>query len=237
MPSVKLSLLIPIYNESERIRPNIDRVLEYLKTNFRDFELVIVDDGSTDGSQAGIRDIAKDNAHVHLHHYQNGPSRRENLAESMKRSRGEVIAFMDLDLSSNLETFKELTDSIEKGSDIAIGSRYKGIAAERSIGRLVISVLYNFFVKTMFNSKIKDHQCGFKAFKRDAAQKLVEECGYDTSFERGWAWDAEMLIRAQRHGMSIAEIPIKWRDSGKSSFELKRELKIIRYLLRLRRVL
>ena len=79
-----------------------------------------------------------------------------------------------------------------------------------------------------------DHQCGFKAFKKSVLMDLVKSAGYDSTFKRGWFWDAEILIRARRTGYKIVEIPVTWKSGDKSSFNFKNELRMIPYMLKLR---
>ncbi len=83
----------------------------------------------------------------------------------------------------------------------------------------------------MFRTGIRDHMCGFKAFKRSVVLKLIDEMGYDTSLRRGVFWDSELLIRAVRHGYKIKEIPIWWRERNKSALFFKREIKSAKYIL------
>jgi hypothetical protein len=87
----------------------------------------------------------------------------------------------------------------------------------------------------LLRSRILDHQCGFKAFKRDVFHSLAVSAGYDGSHKRGWFWDAEILIRAQREGYKIREVPVRWTAAKKSSFNFTRELKVIPYMLSFRK--
>jgi len=128
----------------------------------------------------------------------------------------------------------ELVEHVNRGSDIAIGSRYKGLRPERTWFRRCVSRLYNKFMKVYFGSNLCDHQCGFKAFRKETLFSLLQDMGYDRSLSRGWFWDAELLIRAQRKGLKITEFPVIWRFGEKSSFRILREMKMIPYVLALR---
>lgn len=204
----------------------------------KDYELTIVDDNSSDNSAEICKQLSRKNNRIRCLSYHNGPSRRENLARSFKDARGDIIAFMDADLSVDLVYLKRLFDEIEKGADISMGSRYaKGSYIKRTFLRKFVSYFYNLAIRLYFNSYVLDHQCGFKAFKKDVILELVNDMGYDKKFIRGWLWDAEMLIRAQRKSYKIMEFPIKWKHGQKSEFNFKRELKLIPYMIRLKKVI
>jgi len=225
------AIFIPVYNEEKTLENNILKVKAKMSELDDNFEIIIVDDGSTDSTPRIAKNLS--NKNVRYIRFDNGPSRRENLAVAMKNSRKSIVAFMDVDLATDLKHLDRLL-SETKQYDIVIGSRYLGIRAERSLFRRAISVIYNLFLKTVFGSKIKDHQCGFKAFRRDKFIELVEEAGYDDKFIRGWSWDAEILIRAQKKGLKIKEFPVEWISGKDSSFSLNREIKIAFYLIKLR---
>ncbi|MBI5072372.1 glycosyltransferase [Candidatus Woesearchaeota archaeon] len=229
-----ISLFIPCYNEEKMIEENIKKIYETLRKLKKPFELIIVNDGSTDKTEFIAKRFAPKQKEIKYMFYENGPSRRENLAEAMKKAKGEIIVFMDLDLSVDLVYLPKLIESIEAGNDVAIGSRYKGVQARRTLGRKIISTIYNFIMQTYLKSKIHDHQCGFKAFKKEKLLPLLEEIGYDSKFERGWFWDVELLVRAQKKGYKIDEFSVQWHAGKQSSFDLKRELKMLPYVLKLK---
>ena len=226
MPSI--SLFIPVHNEEKTIRKNIERIKKSLENTKLPYEIIVVDDGSTDNTQ---KEIGKSNTSI-VYVYFSRASRRENLANSFKFARGEIIIFTDADLSVNPNNLKRLVMEIMGGKDIAIGSRNMGIKAKRGIFRQTTSWIYNKTVALLFNSKIKDHQCGFKAFRKNAVSYLVEKIGYDSTHQRGWFWDAEMLIEAQKTGYKIEEFPVAWKEGAKSEFNFFREIKLIPYLLK-----
>ena len=145
--------------------------------------------------------------------------------------------YMDIDLSTDLECLPDIVNPLLNDEcDIAIGSRYqKGATVDREFSRFLYSRLYNGTIRLLLRSKVLDHQCGFKAFKRDVFHSLAASAGYDTLHQRGWFWDAEILIRAQREGYRIREVPVRWNAAKKSSFDFFRELKVIPYLLKFRK--
>lgn len=228
-----ISVFVPCYNEEKRLEKNILQIYDALKALKKSFELVIVDDGSTDATPALAQKLASLHKKIRHQRHDTGPSRRENLGRAFRIAKGEIILFMDLDLSVPLSFIPRLLEGITAGNDIVIGSRYKGIQSERGLQRSVISRIYNTFMRLYFGSNIQDHQCGFKAFKREALFSLLDDMGYDEKFVRGWFWDVELLLRAQKKGYKIDEFPVSWNEGKQSSFDFKRELKMLPYVLKL----
>lgn len=232
-----ISIFLPIYNEEKILEKNIKKISKELNRIENNFEIFIIDDGSTDNGPRIAQEISKNNPYIKYIRFNNGPSRRENLALSFKEAKDDIILFMDIDLATDLKHLKQLINEIKKGADVAIGSRCMEIVAQREFYRRIISNLYNNFLKLIFKSKIKDHQCGFKAFNKKVILDLIDEMGYDKTFTRGWFWDAEMLIRAQRKGLKIEEFPVKWKRGEKTSFNFLREIKVIPFIFKLKRKL
>jgi len=194
-----------------------------------------VDDNSSDRTVDIGKALVKKYKEVKLVSYNKGPSRRENLAKSFKLAKGDIILFMDADIATDLKFFEKLIGGINRGADIVIGTRYhKKSNLKRTPQRYIISVIYNLFMRLYFGSKVKDHQCGFKAFKRPVILKIIKEMGYDSKYRRGWFWDAELLIRAQRKNKRILELPVKWIEAKTSTFHIGTEIRMIPYVIRLR---
>lgn len=234
MKNSLISIFVPCYNEEKRLKKNILQIYESLKELKKPFELVIVDDGSIDATPALAQKLVGLHKEICHQRYDTGPTRRENLGKAFRTAKGDIILFMDLDLSVPLSYVLRLLEGIAAGNDIVIGSRYKGIQSNRGLQRSVISRIYNTFMHFYFGSKIHDHQCGFKAFKKEALFSLLDDMGYDKKFVRGWFWDVELLLRAQKKGYIIDEFPVSWDEGKQSSFDFKRELKMLPYVLKLR---
>lgn len=231
MRKYKVSVFLPVYNfEPTELVNNVKIILSFLKKNYRKFEIIIINDTSNKETTEAINAATK-LGNVAAIHYYNGPSRRENLTASFQKAKFDIICFMDIDLSTEISFLVRLTDKIYEGYDIAIGSRHKGVRAKREAYRKIISTSYNLFLRLMFGSKILDHNCGFKAFKKNSILKLVKKMGYDNSFSRGWFWDAEMIILAQEFNFKIVEIAVAWKRDEQTTFSLSREIKIIPYMV------
>ena len=230
----QVSIVLPCYNEKELAVEHSLEVYSYLKKLGWNFELIVCDDASTDGTAEALGKLTE--PEIRVLHYTNGPSRRENLSRALQDAKGEVLVYMDMDLSTDLKYLNDIVAPVLNGSyDIATGSRYQqGAEVKRELIRLVYSKLYNGTIRVLFGSRVLDHQCGFKAFRRDVFHELAKELGYDEKFLRGWFWDAELLIRAQQKKLRILEIPVRWISAKKSSFHFFRELKVLPYMLGLR---
>jgi hypothetical protein len=228
----KVSLFIPIFNEEDIIERYIN-TLEYIIRKIPvDYEIFVVNDASTDRTARIVRAIEHSGRSVQLLNYEIGPTRRENLAQSFAKASGDIVVFVDVDLVASLRFLRDLIDQVIAGYDIVTGSRYtRGSKIKRKPLRLLISVFYNALIRLLFATRISDHMCGFKAFKKDVILKLVEEMGYDRSLTRGIFWDTELLIRAQRRGFKIKEIPIWWMERNTSKLYFNREIRAIRYIL------
>lgn len=201
-----ISIVFPAYNEAERIEKAIKETEKFLKKINYDYEIVVAEDGSTDGTDKIVQKLVNDK--IRLFHSDVRLGRGKALMNAFEKAKGEIVISMDVDLATNIKHLKDLIEAIENGYDIAIGSRLiEGSKAKRSFERLLYSKVYNFLVRALLKSKIKDHQCGFKAFKKDIVVKLGKEAK-----DNHWFWDTEILVLAQRKGYKIKEIPVEWTE-------------------------
>lgn len=229
--ALKVSFFIPVYNEEKTIKKNLNKVIEFLELFNIIYEIIIVDDNSSDNSRKIVKELLKKHFQLKLLKYSNGPSRRENLADAFKKAKYDLVIYMDNDLSTDLTAIPNLLIMLNK-YPIVIGSRYlKKSKIDRKFYRRIISLVYNSTLRIIFSSKIRDHTCGFKGFQKKILLDLVTKMRYDKSFTRGWFWDAELLIRAQKKGHQIKEIPVMWTRGEKSSFSFLREIKLIKYMI------
>jgi glycosyltransferase involved in cell wall biosynthesis len=238
-----VSLFIPVYNARSLIKTNLRQAYNFLLKLDSGFEIFIVDDNSTDDSHRLVKIINKakgvQGKEIKYLYYDKGPSRRENLAKSVCLAKGSIFGFIDADFSCGLSFFLKAIEILKKNSaDIVIGSRYiKGAKTERRPIRRIFSFFYNLTVRLLFGSRIKDHQCGLKVFRKDTVLPIIEKMGYDEKFIRGWFWDAELLIRAQKAKLKIIEMPVDWHEAATSTFNIRRELRCLKAIIALKREL
>lgn len=228
-----IKIFIPVYNEEKNIKSNLEYMYrKFIKLLNAQFRVYLVDDGSTDKTGEIINSMIHENL-IHLRC--NGPSVRENLAKMMYEhgEEGDLLFFMDADLSTNIAALPHLFKAINDGYDIAIGSRYvKGSKLSRTPYRFIVSKIFNLFLKIYFGSKVNDHECGFKLFKTSVLKDLIVDLGWN--LKRRAFWDSEMLIRAQRKKYKIKEIPVIWVEGPKSYISIRKERTMVPYILALK---
>jgi hypothetical protein len=215
--SVQVSIVFPAYNEVDYLELAVQKVAETLNEFKRSYEIIIAEDGSTDGTAERSGELAQKYPYVKHIHGENRLGRGTALNNAFRQSHGEVLVYMDLDLATNLKHLKPLVEAIKvEGYDFATGSRMLPESkVERSLRRSMTSKTYNFFVRRFLSSKLRDHQCGFKAFKRELTLPLITEVE-----ARHWFWDTEIMVRAQRKGYRIKEIPVEWKSGRKTKVNL-----------------
>ena len=204
---VSVEVVVPVYNEEASLPRNIPALCVYLATYFPyRWSVVIADNASTDGTLAEAQKIAADEPHVSVLHL-NEKGRGRALKTAWLASEADVVAYMDVDLSSNLWSFLPLVAPLASGhSDVAIGSRLlKGATVTRQWRRELISRCYNLLIKLLFGNRFSDAQCGFKAIKRSVAQKLLPQIE-----DNEWFFDTELLLLAEERGLRISEAPVDW---------------------------
>ncbi len=212
----EISLIIPVYNEAKRLESCIMRVKKTLQNLCLNFEIIIAEDGSTDGSDKIVKELAYKDPVIQCSHSDHRLGRGQALERALKLASGKILIYVDADLSTDLRQLKDLINAVEKGADIATGSRLiKGAVVKREYVRELASRIYNLVVKLLFGSQIHDHQCGFKAFKRQAIRDLIDKVK-----DKHWFWDTELLIRATRAGYIVNEIPVNWSQSSESKVSL-----------------
>ena len=230
-PSV--SAVVPVYNGSYFLDSCVSQLRGYLGQRGGPYEILIAEDGSTDGSKALCLKLHERYPEVTLIQAPVRLGRGESLRRAMSMAKGDIVLYMDVDMATDLRYLDPLIAHVANGHDVATGSRYlSGSHANRRLPRLVASLLYNRMVRLLLDSEITDHQCGFKAFKKRAVLALLP------AVESGeWFWDTEILVRAQLQGMRVAEIPVDWTESpaDRSTVKLARDsLRFFFEVLRLR---
>ena len=217
--TTSLDVVVPVLNEERDLPPNIGTLLEFLagRLDSYDWRIIIADNGSTDSTPEVARRLAEQHPRVeYIRIDQRGRGRA--LRRAWLESSADIVGYMDVDLSTDLEALPELVAAIDVGSyDVAAGSRLSQGARviDRSPIREVVSRAYNLLIKVMFFTGFRDAQCGFKALSRRAADEVVPLVR-----DTGWFFDTELLILAQKNGYRIKEIPVKWTDDPESRVKI-----------------
>ena len=215
-----VSVVLPAYNEAEKLEDAVTKINQALEEMRYRYEIIIAEDGSTDGTAERAEEIAQKLDYVRHIHREKRLGRGIALNNAFRQSNGEVLVYMDLDLSTDLKSLKPLVEAIMvEGYDFSTGSRMLPESkVERGLRRSISSKTYNFLVRRMLGSKVRDHQCGFKAFKREPLLRLIDEVE-----ATHWFWDTEILVRAHRHGYKIKEIPVEWKSGADTKVNLLKD--------------
>ncbi|WP_020666334.1 bifunctional glycosyltransferase family 2/GtrA family protein [Amycolatopsis nigrescens] len=212
-----LDVVIPVYNEEADLEPCVRRLHEHLTAGFPyRFRITVADNASTDGTLRVAERLAREFAEVSVHHLPE-KGRGRALHAVWSASDAAVLAYMDVDLSTDLAALSPLVAPLLSGhSDLAIGSRLaRGARVVRGPKRELISRCYNLLLRGTLAAGFSDAQCGFKAIRADVARRLLPHVR-----DVGWFFDTELLVLAQRAGLRIHEVPVDWVDDPDSRVDL-----------------
>jgi dolichyl-phosphate beta-glucosyltransferase len=228
-----LSIVIPCYNEEQRLPQTIEHIERYLDGKDAGYELILVDDGSSDGTRMVMDAAAERNRFVRLEALPRNRGKGRALAEGVAVAKGSEILVTDADLSTPIEELPKLQAELEKGAGVAIASRaVRGSRVEVSqpVYRVLMGKAFNLLVQAVLLPGIWDTQCGFKLFRADVAHEAFAELTTD-----GFGYDPEVLYRAKKRGVRIAEVPVIWRNSAPTKVSpIKSSLDMFRHVLRIR---
>lgn len=211
-----VEVIIPVYNEEKDLAKKIPLLHGFLsKQEQFAWRITIADNASTDSTPAVAKTLCKSLANIACLRI---PIKGRGIAlrTAWQQSKADVLSYMDVDLSTDLKHFPQLVSAIINGADLATGSRLsKKSKTKRSFSRELLSRGYNLISRAIIGTKIKDLQCGFKAISRDAAKKLLPKVK-----DNEWFFDSELLLRAEKQGMKIAEIPVEWNEDSGSTVKI-----------------
>ena len=205
------SFVIPAYNEGVRLRPTLHALIRHIQEQNWDAEILVVNDGSTDDTAQIVREYGKAHPQVLLVENPGNRGKGFSVRNGMLHAHGDICLFSDADLSSPIAEAQKLFDAIAHGADIAIGSRWlrAELQTERQpLYRQAFGRIYNLVLRVFLGLRFADTQCGFKAFRRDAAQRIFPL----QRIER-WGFDPEILFLARRAGLRVEEVPVLWAHS------------------------
>lgn len=218
---IYLSVIIPCYNEEENLKRGVlGRVERHLNQQKYPYEVIVSDDGSTDGSLAFLEKYSKTHPQFKL---LKNPHVGKPFAirSGINQAQGEIVLFTDMDQSAPINQVAKLLPYFKKGLDVVIGSRGQERAGF-SLFRQLASHVFRFIRQRLLLKEIVDTQCGFKAFKNRVAKDLFSRLLIfkEAKKTKGWrvgAFDVELLFLAQKQGYKIAEVAIQWQDQDVAS--------------------
>ena len=228
---MKVSLVIPAYNESSIIQGTLRAVTAELSAMTDDYEVIVVDDGSTDSMAELVRGF--DDPHVRLEGYQPNHGKGCAVRTGILAAQGDLIIYTDADLAYGTKVFRTFLEQFETSdADLAIGSRRLSPDGYKDYPpiRLLASHVFNFLVRH-FSGLIYDTQCGIKAYRRDAARRIFSHCTID-----GFSFDCEALMLADRMHLKVEQLPVSIVNHRESKVHIIRDsYRMFRDIFRIRR--
>lgn len=218
MKDFSLSVIVPVYKEDYSIEDRIKKIHSYLKDNFSDFEIIIVNDNSRDNTYNILLKLSSEISHLKVLENDTNRGKGYSIKKGVLSANSSYILFSDADLSTPISEFDRFIDYFKQDIDIVIGSRaLKGsqILKSQSFLRRNMGKIFNLLVQLFFLRGIKDTQCGFKCFRKEVAWELFKRQTIG-----GFAFDVEILYIAKLFGYSVKEIPVKWINVDKTRVSL-----------------
>lgn len=234
----RLSVVIPAFNETRRLPATLERLAAWFSTFEGGAELLVVDDGSADGTGALAEAWASrmpSGVRLRVVRHETNRGKGAAIRDGCRRAEGEVVLFTDADLASPPEEWPKVLEAIERGADVAIGSRVHPDGSDRRdsqpFARRLAGRLYTFVRRLLVLRDIADTQCPLKGFRRDAARAI-----FSRQRLSGWVFDAEVILLARRLGYRMAVVPVEWRHQPGSRVRLRLSdaIAVLRDLVRLR---
>ncbi len=226
-------MVVPCYNEEQRLPRTVEQIELYLDAKKEPYELILVDDGSADGTRQVMDAAAARHGGVRVEALPRNRGKGRALAVGVAAAKGDEILLTDADLSTPIEELDKLQAALSNGAGVAIASRaLRGSRVEVSqpFYRVLMGKAFNLIVQAVLLPGIWDTQCGFKLFRADVAHQVFAGLSTD-----GFGYDPEVLYRARKHGVKIAEVPVVWRNSAPTKVSpISSSLDMLRHVIRVR---
>lgn len=207
-PAPEYSVVIPAYNEEGRLEPPLHQTVSHFRDDGVPFEVVFVDDGSTDGTADLIHELQKTNPEIRLIRLPANRGKGFAVRTGVANSSGRYVLFADADGATPIREVERLRERVDGGADVAIGSRAvvgKDVRVEARFYRKVIGRSFHALVQMLAVGEFQDTQCGFKLFRGDVARELFGRLRMD-----GFSFDVELLSMALWRGYRVDEVPVNW---------------------------
>jgi dolichyl-phosphate beta-glucosyltransferase len=228
-----LSIVIPCYNEQDRLPATVEAIKAYMAARGLDYELILADDGSGDATPAAITKAMEGAPQVHTVRLPHNRGKGRALAEGVAVSKGDRVLVTDADLSTPIDELPKLEAPLDAGAGVAIASRaIRGsrIVIHQPVYRVLMGKTFNLIVQVLLLPGLWDTQCGFKLFRGDLARAVFAQLETD-----GFGYDPEVLYLAKRRGERIAEVGVIWRHSAPTKVAaLRHSLDMFRDVVRTR---
>jgi dolichyl-phosphate beta-glucosyltransferase len=225
------SLIIPVYNEQDRLERPLPRVFEYC-SRFSRCEIIFSDDGSTDGTYEKLVKIRDHHPFVRVIKSEKNFGKGHAVKIGLAEAKGEILLFSDADFSTPINDADTLFEALNAGCDLAFGSRgllESNIVTHQPWYREAAGKGGNLLARALLPIDFHDTQCGFKMMSRKAADVVVPRLTIN-----GFAFDIELLIIAKHHGLKVAEVPVTWGNVEGTKVQPHHNLQVLGDLLRIR---
>lgn len=205
---MKILIVIPVYNEEKILAQNISKLTNFCWQNLKiDWQIVIVDNQSTDQTAVIGQNLAKQSRQI-SYLYLNQKGKGVAIAAGWQKYQADIYCFMDADLATDLSALPLLISEVAAGNAVVVGSRFhQQSQVSRTKLRKIISWFYHWLLKILLNSKINDAACGFKAINQAVKEKVLPLVK-----NQQWVFDSELILRAEKLGFKIKEVPVVWKD-------------------------
>ncbi len=216
--NLKLSIVIPAYNEEKRIIPTLKKIIHYLSRQDYRYEIIIVDDGSTDKTADVVGNFLHSQNNSCLIRIEKNRGKGYAIKEGVLRAAGQYILFFDADYSTTIEEIEKCYSAFNAGYDMAIGSRkleHSVVKIHQPFYREFMGSVFRKIATTVLFLPLTDITCGFKCFKKEAAHTIFKKQKLNR-----WGFDAETLFLASKYDFKIKEIPVTWSNSLNSKVSL-----------------
>jgi glycosyltransferase involved in cell wall biosynthesis len=229
---VKLSIIIPAYNEEKRIAKTLDSYSNFFSRKIKDFEIIVVLNNCKDNSLRIVKKFSKKNKKIRYLDFKEAIGKGGAILEGFKIAKGNLIGFVDADMATPPNAFYDLIKKIDDYDGVIASRWMKGskISSKQPLMKRIGSRGFNILVRLLFNLKFKDTQCGAKLFKKYVIKNILDDIGITR-----WAFDVNLLCSIKRKNYKIKEIPTEWNAIGASHFNLFKAMpEMFLGLLRLR---
>jgi len=207
----EISILLPAYNEALRIEGCIREVERAVQSFSGSYEIIVAEDGSTDGTSSVVEKLSLSNPRLSLLHSPVRLGKGKAIKKGLSLAKGKVVVFMDVDLATSLDYLPQILKLAQVHRGIAIGSRpISGAKVKRGVSRTLFSLIYNLIVRILFLDGVSDHQCGFKAMSHEVAEVLLEK-----SISDGFFFDTEAILWCRKLGFPVVEVGVEWVGTRK----------------------
>lgn len=232
-PLIDISVIIPVYNERQRLSRTLAEVCEYLSTQESHWEVILADDGSRDDSAALAEEFSRAEPRVRLLRSKVNRGKGHAVRRGVLASRGRQVLYCDADQATPIAELARLRERLNAGFDAAVGSRAgprARVEVRQPAARILFGRLGNHLIRWCAVPGIRDTQCGFKLFDGDKARQVFGVAGID-----GWGFDVEVLHLFARFGWSVSEVPVRWAHQDGSKVRPGDYLRVLLDVFRVRR--